>query len=90
MVISMSTTEKLSCKANITTNRLNNTPPFGVSTREEEPIAFTTEMTPKVDGGGIAFSLRSRDYKDAQCIAVQINGNYRAKRDCSEPNCREN
>ena len=59
-------------------------------TREEEPIAFTTEMTPKVDGGGIAFSLRSRDYKDAQCIAVQINGNYRAKRDCSEPNCREN
>ena len=57
---------------------------------EREPIAFTTEMTPKVDGGGIAFSLRSRDYKDAQCIAVQINGNYRAKRDCSEPNCREN
>ena len=51
MVISMSTTEKLSCKANITTNRLNNAPPFGVSTREEEPIAFTTEMTPKVDGG---------------------------------------
>ena len=39
----------------------------------EEPIAFTTEMTPKVDGGGIAFSLRSRDYKDAQCIAVHTN-----------------
>lgn len=41
---------------------------------ENEPIAFTTEMTPKVDGGGIAFSLRSRDYKDAQCVAVKING----------------
>ena len=39
----------------------------------KEPIAFTTEMTPKVDGGGIAFSLRSRDYKDAQCIAIKKN-----------------
>ena len=57
---------------------------------ENEPIAFTTEMTPKVDGGGIAFSLRSRDYKDAQCIAVQINGKNRAKRDCSESCRREN
>ena len=40
----------------------------------QDPIAFTTEMTPKVDGEGIAFTIRSRDYKDAQCIAVQING----------------
>ena len=43
----------------------------------EEPIAFTTEMTPKVDRGGIAFSLRSRDYKDAQCIAVKVDDEKR-------------
>lgn len=40
-----------------------------------EPIAFTTEMTPKVDGGGRAFSLRSRDYKDPQCVVVRTEAN---------------
>ena len=43
----------------------------------DKPIAFTTEMTPKVDGEGIAFSLRSRDYKDAQCIAVKVDDEKR-------------
>lgn len=43
--------------------------------KKSEPIAFTTEMTPKVDGGGRAFSLRSRDYKDPQCVVVRVNGN---------------
>ena len=40
---------------------------------QNEPIAFTTEMTPKVDGGGRAFSLRSRDYKDPQCVVVKVS-----------------
>ena len=31
----------------------------------------TTEMTPKTDEGGVAFSLRSRDYKDMQIVAIE-------------------
>jgi hypothetical protein len=34
----------------------------------KEEICLTTEMTPKIDTGGVAFSLRSRDYKDTQCV----------------------
>ena len=30
--------------------------------------ALTTEVTPKVDNDGVAFSLRSRDYKDPQSV----------------------
>ena len=37
-------------------------------------IAFTTEMTPKVDEGGLAFTLRDRDYKDPQCIVIIEEG----------------
>ena len=33
-------------------------------------ICLTTEMTPKIDIGGVAFSLRSRDYKAAQCVCT--------------------
>ena len=33
-----------------------------------EEIAFTTEMTPKIDTGGVVLSLRSRDYKDPQYV----------------------
>ena len=32
-------------------------------------ISFTTEMTPKVDEKGVAFSLRNRDNKDPQSVA---------------------
>ena len=31
-------------------------------------FSLTTEMTPKIDEKDVAFSLRSRDYKDAQCV----------------------
>jgi len=31
-------------------------------------ISMTTEMTPKVDENGVAFSLKARDYKDPQCV----------------------
>lgn len=35
----------------------------------EGPICTTTEMTPKVDSKGVAFSLRGKDYKDPQCVS---------------------
>ena len=38
-----------------------------------ETISFTTEITPKIDEKGIAFSIRSRDYKDPPCICIQGN-----------------
>ena len=37
---------------------------------EREVVAMTTEMTPKIDEKDKGFSLRSRDYKDPQCVAV--------------------
>lgn len=40
----------------------------------QEPISFTTEMTPKTDKNGVGFSLRSRDKKDPQGV-VCIEGN---------------
>lgn len=39
----------------------------------KEPISLTTEMTPKIDDEGTAFSLRNRDYKDPQCIVYGIS-----------------
>ncbi len=38
-----------------------------------EPISMTTEMTPKVDTEGTAFSLRSRDSKDAQTACYGLD-----------------
>lgn len=38
-------------------------------------VAFTTEMTPKVDTKGKAFSLRERDYKDPQAIVLENHPN---------------
>lgn len=38
-------------------------------------VAFTTEMTPKVDTKGKAFSLRERDYKDPQAIVIENHPN---------------
>lgn len=36
-------------------------------------ISLTTEMTPKVDEKGVAFSLRSRDSKDPQCVTYGVD-----------------
>lgn len=46
---------------------------------ENSLFSLTTEMTPKIDENGIAFSLRSRDYKDPQCIAYKKTGHPRNK-----------
>lgn len=35
------------------------------------PLVMTTEMTPKIDEKGIAFSMRSRDYKDPQSVLTE-------------------
>ena len=44
-----------------------------------EPIIFTPDTYMKIDnGGGIAYSLLERDYKDAQCVVIEdaeSNGN---------------
>lgn len=34
-------------------------------------FSLTTEMTPKIDEGEVAFSLRSRDYKDPPCVVIE-------------------
>ena len=36
-------------------------------------ISMTTEMTPKIDEDDMAFSLRSRDYKDPQSVAYGLD-----------------
>lgn len=38
-----------------------------------QPVVLTTEMTPKIDESGTAFSLRSRDYKDPQSVVYGIS-----------------
>lgn len=42
----------------------------GTETLVVEPIAFLDDITIKVDRGGVAFSVRSRDFKGAQCIVT--------------------
>ena len=37
----------------------------------KEPISFVNDITLKVDEGGIAFTLRSRDYKDQQGVITE-------------------
>ena len=37
----------------------------------KEPIALVNDVTIKIDESGIAFSLRSRDFKDAQIVVVR-------------------
>lgn len=39
-----------------------------------EPIVFVDEITIKIDVGGAAFSLRSRDYKGVQCVMQNTTG----------------
>ena len=34
-------------------------------------ISFTTEITPKVSENDVAFTIRQRDYKDAQSVAIK-------------------
>ena len=38
-------------------------------------VAFTTEMAPKADTKGKAFSLRERDYKDPQAVVLENHPN---------------
>lgn len=40
----------------------------------KEPIIFQNEITIKIDGGGVAFSLRGRDYKGVQCVVQTTTG----------------
>ena len=47
---------------------------FGESCMTQEPISFTTEITPKIDKDGVAFSLRSRDHKDPQSVVCAEHG----------------
>lgn len=42
-----------------------------MSQKESALYSLTTEMTPKIDENETAFSLRSRDYKDPQCVAYR-------------------
>lgn len=46
-----------------------------MSETEKSLFNLTTEMTPKIDETGKAFSLRSRDYKDPQCVAIENHPN---------------
>lgn len=43
--------------------------------KESALYSLTTEMTPKIDDNETAFSLRSRDYKDPQCVAIENHPN---------------
>ena len=45
-----------------------------MSTMENVFFSLTTEMTPKIDDEEVAFSLRSRDYKDPQCVIYRKKG----------------
>lgn len=40
---------------------------------ERTVVAMTTEITPKIDENNTAFSLRSRDYKDPQSVAYDLD-----------------
>ena len=37
-------------------------------------VAIADHVTPKIDEGGVTFSLRSRDYKDPQCVCLNDQG----------------
>jgi hypothetical protein len=36
-------------------------------------ITCTTEMTPKIDENGVAFSLQNRDHKDPPCVCYGLD-----------------
>ena len=40
-------------------------------TMKKEPIVFRDDITIKIDGGGIAFTLGARDFKGVQCVSYQ-------------------
>ena len=42
-----------------------------MSAKENVLFSLTTEMTPKIDEGEVAFSLRGRDYKDPPCVVIE-------------------
>ena len=39
--------------------------------KQEEPIVFRDDITIKLDGGGVAFTLGARDFKGVQCVSYQ-------------------
>lgn len=38
--------------------------------RDGQPIIFRDEQTIKLDGGGVAYSILSRDHKNEQCVVL--------------------
>lgn len=50
---------------NLLSNKLSN---------ESCVVSLVSDITPKTDENGVAFSLRSRDFKDPQCIAYKKKG----------------
>ena len=41
---------------------------------EEQPIVFRDDITIKIDGGGLGFTLSERDYKGVQCVVQKTTG----------------
>ena len=39
-----------------------------------EPIIFRDEQTIKFSGGGVAYSVLSRDHKNEQCVLISAEG----------------
>ena len=53
-----------------------------------EPIALLNDITIKIDDSGVAFSLRSRDFKDPQTIAYSedwLNVERQQRRNRTDP-----
>lgn len=40
----------------------------------QEPIVFRDDITIKIDGGGVAFTVGARDYKGVQCVVQRVTG----------------
>lgn len=38
-----------------------------------EPICFRDDITIKIDGEGIGFTVGARDYKGVQCVVMELN-----------------
>lgn len=90
MVISMSTTGKL-LSNHITIPRTDKGMRGGYCYRKTAHPR-TPDEPQGYEDTEIADTLNIFDYTEARTpiLVVQTNGKDRAKRDCSEPNCREN
>lgn len=40
----------------------------------QEPIVFRDDITIKIDGGGVAFTVGARDHKGVQCVMQRVTG----------------